>query len=163
MKKLDWIKNKIMNRDALLRYSHSQKVKGNKIVFTNGCFDILHHGHIDLLSKAADEGQVLIVGINTDVSVKKLKGNERPVNTEADRAMQLAALLCVDAVCFFEEDTPLNLIKALAPDVLVKGGDYTIDTIVGAKEVHQNGGNVSIIPFVAGYSTSSLIAKIRNL
>lgn len=163
MSKLAWIQNKIMDHDSLLRYCNSQKVKGRKIVFTNGCFDILHHGHTDLLAKAADEGQVLVVGINTDTSVKKLKGDDRPINNEKDRALQLAAMLCVDAVCFFDEETPLELISTLMPDVLVKGGDYNMDTIVGAKEVQQNGGKVSIIPFVAGYSTSNLIAAIRNL
>ncbi|MFA6151619.1 MAG: D-glycero-beta-D-manno-heptose 1-phosphate adenylyltransferase [Chitinophagaceae bacterium] len=163
MNKLQWIQNKIMDKAALLRFCNSQKVNGRKIVFTNGCFDIIHHGHIDLLSKAADEGHILIVAINTDTSVRKLKGEERPVNNEQDRALQLAALLCVDAVCFFEEDTPLNLIRFLNPDVLVKGGDYTIDTIVGAKEVQESGGKVAIIPFVNGYSTSGLINKIKSL
>lgn len=163
MKKLDWVQNKIMDKTALLRYSHSQQVKGRKIVFTNGCFDILHHGHIELLAKAADEGQILIVGVNTDASVKRLKGEERPINNEKDRALQMAALLYVDAVCLFDEDTPLNLICSLKPDVLVKGGDYTIETIVGAKEVQEKGGHVTIIPFVEEYSTSGLIAKIRTL
>lgn len=163
MNKLQWIQNKIMDQQSLLRFCHSQKVTGRKIVFTNGCFDILHHGHIDLLAKAADEGHILVVGLNSDASVRRLKGNERPINKENDRALQLAALLCVDAVCLFEEDTPLNLITNLEPDVLVKGGDYTKDKIVGANEVEAKGGRISIIPFVAGYSTSELISKIRSL
>lgn len=163
MNKLQWIQHKIMDHAALLRYCHSQQVKGRKIVFTNGCFDILHHGHVDLLAKAANEGDILIVGINTDSSVKRLKGEARPVNKEQDRALQLAAMLCVDAVCFFNEDTPLNLISDLKPDILVKGGDYTIDKIVGATQVQESGGRVAIIPFVTGYSTSSLIEQIRAL
>lgn len=163
MSKLQWIQHKIMDTAQLLRHCQGQKVNGRKIVFTNGCFDILHHGHIDLLAKAADEGDLLIVGVNTDASVKRLKGQDRPVNGEMDRALLLASLLHVDSVCLFDEDTPLRLITALQPDVLVKGGDYTLDTIVGAKEVQQWGGRVSIIPFVDGYSTSSLISKIRTL
>jgi D-beta-D-heptose 7-phosphate kinase/D-beta-D-heptose 1-phosphate adenosyltransferase len=137
--------------------------KGRKIAFTNGCFDILHHGHLDLLAKAADHGNVLVVGVNSDASVKRLKGEDRPVNHEQDRAFQLASLLCVDAVFIFGEDTPAELIQMVKPDVLVKGGDYTIDTIVGADYVTSNGGSVEIIPFVEGYSTSSLISRIKKL
>lgn len=163
MDKLQWIEHKIMDRTALLRYCRSQQVSGKKIVFTNGCFDILHHGHLDLLAKAANEGNVLVLGLNSDASVQRLKGAERPINKETDRAFQLASLLCVDAVCLFEEDTPLSLIEYIKPDVLVKGGDYTIDTIVGAEEVMAYGGKVTIIPFVDGYSTTGLIGKIRSL
>jgi rfaE bifunctional protein nucleotidyltransferase chain/domain len=136
---------------------------GRKIVFTNGCFDILHHGHLDLLARAADQGNVLVLGLNTDNSVKRLKGPERPVTNEQDRAFQVASLLCVDAVCLFDEDTPAELIQALRPDVLVKGGDYTIDKIVGADFVQKNGGRVEIIPFVNGYSTTSIIERIKGL
>lgn len=161
--KLQWIQKKIHDRTSLVRYCKSQKVLGRKVVFTNGCFDILHHGHLDLLAKAADEGNVLVVAANTDASVKRLKGNDRPVNQENDRAFQLASLLVVDAVCLFDEDTPLELIKAVEPDVLVKGGDYTVETIVGAKEVMVRGGKVVVVPFVAGYSTTSLIEKIKHL
>lgn len=163
MDKLQWINNKILDRDTLLKYCQGQQVKGRKVVFTNGCFDILHYGHLDLLAKAANEGNILVVGINTDASVKRLKGPERPVNRESERALQLAALLFVDAVCFFDEDTPLELLLALQPDVLVKGGDYTLDTIVGAPEVQARGGKVVIVPFVEGYSTTGLISKIRSL
>lgn len=163
MDKLQWISNKIQDRETLRRYARGQQVKGRKIVFTNGCFDILHHGHLDLLAKAAAEGDLLILGVNTDASVKKLKGPDRPINNEQDRAFQLASLLCVDAVCLFDEPTPLELIQALQPDVLIKGGDYTLETIVGAQEITRWGGRVAIIPFVAGYSTTSLIAKIRSL
>lgn len=163
MHKLRWIQNKIMDRQALLRQVHGWRATGKRIVFTNGCFDILHHGHIDYLAQAADAGNYLVVGVNTDASVRRLKGPERPVNSEQDRSLQLAALLYVDAVCLFDEDTPKELIEAVEPDVLVKGGDYTIDRIVGADSVQQKGGEVRIIPFVDGYSTSGLIDKIRSL
>lgn len=136
---------------------------GRKIVFTNGVFDILHHGHLDYLAKAASLGNVLVLGLNSDASVKRLKGDERPLNNQNDRAFQLACLLFVDVVCVFEEDTPKDLIEAVKPDVLAKGGDYTIETIVGADFVLANGGQVEVIPFVSGYSTTSLIARIRNL
>lgn len=139
------------------------RLMGKKIVFTNGCFDILHHGHLDLLARAADLGNVLILGLNTDNSVQKLKGPERPLTREQDRAFQVASLLCVDAVCLFDEETPEELIKLISPDILVKGGDYTIDKIVGADFVQANGGQVAIIPFVNGYSTTSIINRIKNL
>lgn len=163
MDKIQWIEHKIMDSTALLRYCRSQQVSGKKIVFTNGCFDILHHGHLDLLAKAANEGDLLVLGLNSDASVQRLKGAERPINNQSDRAFQLASLLCVDAVCLFEEDTPLSLIQLIQPDVLVKGGDYALDQIVGAAEVIAKGGKVSIIPFVAGYSTTGLIGRIRSL
>ena len=163
MSKIDWINNRIMNPEKLMHFVQSQKVKGKKIVFTNGCFDILHHGHIDLLAKAADEGDILVVGLNSDASVKRLKGDERPINRASDRCMQLAALLCVDAVCLFDEDTPIELIKLLQPNVLVKGGDYDKSNIVGASEVEANGGNVVIVPFVEGYSTTNLLDLIKGL
>ncbi len=134
----------------------------DSIVFTNGCFDILHLGHIDYLSKAADLGDRLIIGINTDTSVRKLKGENRPVLDEHTRAVKLASFSFVDAVVYFDEETPLELIKTLSPDVLVKGGDYSIDTIVGAQEVKANGGKVEIIPFLEGHSTSLIIDKITK-
>ncbi len=164
MHKLQWINNKILDdTTSLLRHVNMWRSQGKKIVFTNGCFDILHHGHLDLIAKAADLGNILIVGLNTDASVKRLKGNDRPVNHEKDRLFQMASLLCVDAVCLFDEDTPEELIKSINPDVLVKGGDYTIDKIVGAKNVLDNGGSVEIIPFVQGYSTTNLIDNIKKL
>ncbi len=163
MSKLSWITNKITDRESLLYRSNGWRALGRKVVFTNGCFDILHHGHLQLLATAADFGDVLIVGVNSDNSVKRLKGEERPVYHEQDRLFQLASLMHVDAVCLFDEDTPEELIKALRPDVLVKGGDYTIDTIVGADFVIANGGKVEIVPFVEGYSTSSVISKIKKL
>lgn len=163
MHKLDWIQHKIYSRETLIKECNGWRLIERKIVFTNGCFDILHHGHLDLLAKAADHGNVLVVGVNTDNSVRRLKGHTRPVTNENDRAFQLASLLCTDAVCLFDEDTPDELIRAIKPDVLVKGGDYTIDKIVGADFVQSYGGNVEIIPFVEGYSTTGLIEKIRRL
>lgn len=163
MHKQQWIQQKIYNLEDLVRKCNAWSMAGKKIVFTNGCFDILHHGHLDYLSKAADEGNVLVIGVNTDASVKKLKGPQRPVTSENDRLFQLASLMVVDAVCLFDEDTPLSLIQQLRPDVLVKGGDYTIDRIVGADFVQQQGGKVAVIPFVEGYSTTGIIDKIRSL
>ena len=163
MDKLLWIQHKIFNRESLARECNGWRVKNKKIVFTNGCFDILHHGHLDLLARAASLGNILIVGLNTDSSVRGLKGPSRPVTHEQDRAFQVASLLCTDAVCLFDEETPEELIKLIKPDVLVKGGDYTIDKIVGADFVQKNGGDVHIIPFVDGYSTTSLISRIKGL
>jgi rfaE bifunctional protein nucleotidyltransferase chain/domain len=163
MHKLQWIENKVKDKEALSRQLNIWRSAGKKIVFTNGCFDILHRGHLDLIAKAADLGNVLVVGLNTDASVKRLKGPERPVTHEQDRIFQMASLLCVDAVCLFDEDTPEELIKTVNPDVLVKGGDYNVDTIVGANHVMSNGGKVEIIPIVEGYSTSNLIANIKKL
>ena len=163
MHKLQWIQNKVFSREDLVRECNVWRATGRKIVFTNGCFDILHHGHLDLLAKAAELGNVLIVGVNTDSSVQRLKGKDRPVTNEQDRLFQLASLLCVDAVSLFDEDTPAELIKLIRPDVLVKGGDYTIDRIVGADVVQSYGGSVEIIPFVKGYSTTSIIERIKSL
>lgn len=131
-----------------------------RIVFTNGCFDILHSGHVHLLSQAAAFGDILIVGLNADSSVKKLKGDNRPLQKETTRASVLASLFYVQAVVLFEEETPLRLISAIAPDVLVKGGDYKIETIVGADSVLQRGGKVEIIPLLAGVSTTSVEEKM---
>lgn len=163
MHKLNWIQSKITTTKGLEQKCNIWHAMGKRIVFTNGCFDILHHGHIDLLANAANYGDILIVGVNTDASVKRLKGDSRPVNHEQDRAFQLAALMHVDAVCLFDEDTPINLIEMVKPDVLVKGGDYNPDTIVGADFVKANGGRVEIVPFVTGYSTSSTIEQIKKL
>ncbi len=133
------------------------------ISFTNGVFDILHEGHIKILTQAASFADILIVGVNADASVKRLKGNNRPENNQDSRALLLAALLMVDAVVIFEEDTPLELIKMIKPDVLVKGGDYTLETIVGAKEVIATNGKVEIIPLEAGFSTTATIEKLKNI
>lgn len=132
------------------------------VVFTNGCFDILHLGHLDYLSKAKDLGSKLVIGVNSSSSVQKLKGPSRPVNSTQSRSTLLAGFECVDLVVVFNEETPLNLIQELKPNILVKGGDYTLATIVGAKEVKQYGGSVKIIPFLPGYSTSNIVTKIQS-
>ncbi|MDD3131302.1 MAG: D-glycero-beta-D-manno-heptose 1-phosphate adenylyltransferase [Bacteroidales bacterium] len=134
--------------------------KNQKIVFTNGCFDILHRGHIDYLAKAADLGNVLVVGLNADASVSRLKGAGRPVQDQDGRALVLAALRFVSAVVLFDEDTPYQLIKAVQPDVLVKGSDYKTDDIVGADIVKAKGGSVQTIDFLEGYSTSGIIRRL---
>ena len=132
-------------------------------MFTNGVFDLLHRGHIDLLTAAKGAGDALIVGVNSDASVRRLgKGPNRPIRSDADRAYILAALAAVDRVVIFDEDTPLELVQALQPDVLVKGGDYSEATIVGAKEVRARGGNVIVFPLLQGFSTSSLVERIRG-
>ncbi len=136
------------------------RAEGKRIVFTNGCFDLLHPGHVIYLSEAHAFGDKLVVGLNDDASVKRLKGESRPVQPEADRAIVLAGLRAVDLVVVFRDDTPLDLIQRLHPDVLVKGGDYTLDTIVGAKDVLARGGEVRVLDFVAGKSTSRLISKM---
>lgn len=163
MKRAETIPSKIYTREELVKAVYRWKFLGKKISFTNGCFDILHTGHIASISEAAKEGDVLIVGVNTDTSTKRLKGEERPVNNEKSRALLLASLAIVDAVSLFEEDTPLELIKAIMPDVIVKGGDYTLDQMIGAKEVMANGGRVVINPIVEGFSTTGIIDKIRKL
>ncbi len=140
-----------------------QDRQGRKVVFTNGCFDLLHVGHIRYLSEAWEQGDLLVVGINSDASVRKLKGAERPVQNEQDRGEILAALESVDYVVIFNEDTPLELIKSINPDVLVKGGDWPIDKIVGADHVLARGGEVKSLQFVDGKSTSSLVEKIKKL
>jgi rfaE bifunctional protein nucleotidyltransferase chain/domain len=160
--KRQWILNKIKSRDALARACRSWQGSDRKIVFTNGCFDILHRGHLEYLAEAAGHGNMLVVGVNSDASVQALKGPGRPVIGQDDRLFALASLLFVDAVCLFDEPTPLALIEAVKPDVLAKGGDYTLDTIVGAKEVMARGGKVEIIPFVEGYSTTGFLAKLQG-
>ena len=136
--------------------------EGKKVVFTNGVFDLLHIGHITYMAKAAELGDKLIIGLNADSSVKRIKGEDRPVNDQSSRAALLAALFFVDAIVVFEEDTPINVITTLMPDILVKGADYSIENIVGAKEVIANGGEVKTIDFVEGYSSTSIIKKIRE-
>jgi len=152
--------DKILTLESLVE--ERQEWKDQKVVFTNGCFDILHLGHVDYLEKAAAKGDKLIVALNTDASVSKLKGPKRPVNNEMARARIMAALSFVDAVIFFSEDTPFSLIKQLKPDVLVKGSDYKISNIVGADIVMENGGKVETIELVDGYSTTNIINKINQ-
>jgi rfaE bifunctional protein nucleotidyltransferase chain/domain len=154
--------DKIMSRELLKQTVTQWKAAQQKIVFTNGCFDLLHIGHLTYMARAAELGDKLIIGLNSDSSVRLLKGESRPVNNQQSRAALLAALFFVDAVVIFEEETPQNLIADLLPDVLVKGGDYTIDKIVGAKEVMANGGEVKTLTFVDGYSSTSIIEKIRQ-
>ncbi len=157
------IKDKIFSTNtALAKQVTSWQLHNEKVVFTNGCFDILHLGHIDYLTKAADLGDRLIIAVNTDASVSALKGPSRPIIDEETRAMKLASLVFVDAVILFGEETPLQLITEVRPNVLVKGGDYTIDTIVGASEVQDNGGEVVVIPFLEGHSTTSIVNKITG-
>jgi D-glycero-beta-D-manno-heptose 1-phosphate adenylyltransferase len=151
---------KILPRETVHSLRRPRKAT---LVFTNGVFDVLHRGHVEYLNAARALGDALIVALNTDASARRLgKGADRPVNTEHDRAIVLAGLACVDYVTLFDEDTPRNIIRALLPDVLVKGGDYTPDTIVGRDEVEGAGGRVVVIPFVQGHSTTDLLRKIRE-
>ena len=161
MRSVDSIQKKIYDLPSLIKQVNQWKFLQKKIVFTNGCFDILHQGHIYSLSQAASFGDVLIVAANSDASVKKLKGETRPVNNEHSRSLILASLVIVDAVIIFNEGTPIELIKRMKPNILVKGGDYTIDQIVGADLVLENGGQVKSLPFISGYSTTNLEQKIK--
>ena len=154
---------KIVSKEAALAIVDKWKATGQDIVFTNGCFDIVHLGHIDYLEKARQKGQRLVVGLNTDASVSELKGPTRPVVNEAARARMLAAFAFVDLVVLFGEETPQKLIEYLGPNVLVKGNDYTVDTIVGSDFVLRQGGRVETIELVEGYSTTQLISKIKGL
>ena len=160
MTTLEVTETKILSREILKQRAAMWRFQARKIVFTNGCFDILHRGHIEYLSKARDLGDVLVIGLNTDDSVRRLKGDRRPVQDEKTRAMMMASLRFVEAVCLFDEDTPHDLIEAIKPDVLVKGGDYTEDTIVGADFVKASGGVVVTIPLTEGHSSSGLISRI---
>ena len=147
----------VLSMKDIKRISSDYKSKGLKIVFTNGCFDLLHKGHLDLLNESSKCGDILIIGLNSDSSVKKLKGASRPVEDEVERSQKLMALNYVDHVIIFKQLTPKKLISELKPDVLVKGGDYDLNNIVGANEVVSNGGIVKIIPLTPGFSTTSII------
>ncbi len=162
MRFVEGIEKKILSIDAAKALISSWKVTGKTVAFTNGCFDILHPGHLFSIAQAAKEADYLVLGLNADASIKRLKGPDRPINSTDSRALVMANLVLVDAVVVFEEDTPYELITTLMPDVLVKGGDYTIDTIVGAKEVIANGGKVIINPIVEGFSTTNIIEKIKK-
>ena len=153
---------KLVSRAELIIRRREWKNNGRRVVFTNGCFDLLHVGHVRLLKHARTLGDALIVGVNSDASVRRLKGDARPIEHDAARAEVLAALACVDAVTIFEEDTPRELIAALLPDVLVKGGDWAPDQIVGREEVEAAGGRVEVVPWVEGYSTTGLLARITD-
>jgi rfaE bifunctional protein nucleotidyltransferase chain/domain len=156
------IQQKQYSLAGLLQQVARWRLLGKKLAFTNGCFDILHSGHIASLTEAAQYADVLIVGLNSDASVKKLKGAGRPVNDEQSRALLVASLVMVDAVVVFDEDTPLELIRTIRPDVLVKGGDYKIEDIAGASDVLSWGGKVYINPIVPGFSTTGMIDKIQH-
>lgn len=157
-----FILDKITDLSSLKAKREQWKADGKKVVFTNGVFDLLHIGHITYMAKAAELGDKLIIGLNSDSSVKRIKGENRPVNDQNSRALLLAAMLFIDAVVVFDEDTPQNLIATLLPDVLVKGADYAIENIVGGKEVIANGGEVKTITFVDGYSSTAIIKRIKG-
>lgn len=154
--------SKIVTDEQLQHLLAVWRFKDDIIVFTNGCFDLLHPGHISYLEKARSMGDRLIVGLNSDESVKRLKGSSRPVNNQSDRARLLAALHCIDTVVVFEEDTPARLIEQVKPDILVKGGDYTVEQVVGASFVSSYGGRVEILPLEAGYSTTIMLEKLKT-
>lgn len=155
------IEQKIVSRDFFVE--NALKLHRRKIVFTNGCFDVLHFGHVHYLLQAKELGDILVIGLNSDDSVRRLKGPTRPVNGEKERAFVLAALSCVDYVVLFGEDTPKELIETVRPDVLVKGGDYDITAIVGADFVQRNGGTVTTVPFVEGFSSTRIIEQLNSL
>lgn len=155
--------NKIISLEEASKRAEDWQKEGKKIVFTNGCFDIVHLGHIDYLEKARNLGDKLILGLNTDASVKRLKGETRPVVNEYARSRMMAAFEFIDAVILFDEPTPLEVIQEIQPDILVKGDDYVVETIVGADFVMGKGGEVKTIPLVKGYSTTSLIEKIKQI
>jgi len=156
------IASKILKTSEIVQIVADLRTNGKTVAFTNGVFDILHKGHIYSLTAAANEADYLIVGLNADSSVKRLKGDSRPINNNDSRALLLASLVMVDAVILFEEDTPLELIKSILPDVLIKGGDYTVDQIAGAKEVIENGARIVINPILHGFSTTAIIESSKN-
>lgn len=162
MKNLNFISQKIISVNSALQLSNTWRLFNKKWVFTNGCFDILHEGHIETISTAASKGDYLIVALNSDESVRRLKGDSRPINNQHSRALILASLAFVDYVVIFEEETPFNLIRLLLPNVLVKGGDYTIGNVIGAKEVIENGGEVFLQPTKIGFSTTQIINHIKS-
>ena len=159
-KRFSNLNNKVLNWDDALRLRNIWALKGESVAFTNGCFDLLHYGHLHYLAQARDLGDRLVIGLNSADSVRRLKGSRRPIHDEATRFFQMASLFFVDLVVGFEEDTPLALIQTLQPDILVKGGDYQIQDIIGADFVRNRGGQVIILPFVQGYSTTSIEQKI---
>jgi len=159
--KYEFVKTRIFDLDSLSQQLSVWRFLDKKIVFTNGCFDIIHLGHLEYLSKSASLGDILIVGLNTDASVKRLKGPQRPVNNEYARAMALASLRFIDAVALFEEDTPYSLIQLVQPDILVKGNDYKPEDIVGYDIVNAKGGQVKTIELVEGYSSTNIIEKLN--
>jgi rfaE bifunctional protein nucleotidyltransferase chain/domain len=153
---------KILSLSKLTSKLSEWRAAKKRIVFTNGCFDLLHAGHIAYLTDAAALGDILILGLNSDHSVQRIKGPERPINNDTTRSTVLAGMFFIDAVVFFDDDTPLELIKTVLPDVLVKGGDYRIENIVGARETIEHGGEVKVLSFLPGYSSTAIIEKIRK-
>ncbi|MDX5422561.1 MAG: D-glycero-beta-D-manno-heptose 1-phosphate adenylyltransferase [Hymenobacteraceae bacterium] len=154
--------DKIFTLPQLQERLQEWKAQGQKIVFTNGCFDLLHLGHVDYLEKARQLGDKLVLGLNTDASISRIKGPSRPLQDEMSRARIMASLLFIDAVVLFDDDTPLELIKAVQPDILVKGDDYAVEQIVGHEVVEARGGEVKTVPLVKGYSTTNIVKKIEN-
>ena len=163
MNMLERITSKLCTSETILAHCHWARFQNQRIVFTNGCFDVLHEGHVRYLAEARSLGNLLIVGMNSDASVTRLKGPERPINAEDSRALLLASLMAVDYVVPFDEDTPENLIHLVHPDVLVKGGDWAVEQIVGSSFVLGYGGEVRSLPFHEGFSTTGLVEKIRQL
>ena len=159
---LNKINNKIFDLELLMKKIEKWRSENKKIVFTNGCFDLIHLGHIEILARSSDFGDKLIIGVNSDLSIKKLKGENRPIIQQSSRVRQLSALEFVDAVILFDEETPIKLIETIKPDVITKGGDYTAKNIVGNEVVSQKNGEVIIIPLTQGYSTTSILNKIKN-
>ena len=162
MSNLKNIKSKIYSLSDLKIQSDKWKENGEKIVFTNGCFDLVHRGHIEVLANTGDLGDKLIIGLNSDSSIKDLKGENRPIMDETSRAILLASLQFVDAVVFFSEETPYKLIETLVPDILAKGGDYKVTEITGNEVVLENGGEVILVPFIDGFSSTNIVEKIKQ-
>lgn len=156
------IKSKIYTLSELIEQSKIWRSKGDKIVFTNGCFDLVHRGHVEVLANTADLGDRLIIGLNSDTSIHKLKGEKRPIIDENSRAILLASLQFIDAIVLFSEATPYQLIEAILPDILAKGGDYKVEEITGHELVLRNGGEVILVPFIDGFSTTNIINKIKQ-
>lgn len=162
MKHFEVLQSKIRTLDQARKQITAWRTNNDRVVFTNGCFDLLHPGHVQYLAEARDLGHRLVVGLNSDASVKRLKGSSRPIQDESSRALILAGLATVDSVVIFDEDTPLKLIKAILPDILVKGGDWPVEQIVGSEIVKARGGQVLSLPFAEGYSTTGLIERIKE-
>ena len=161
MDKFEFIKSKIVEKESLFRLINYWRFSNKAIVFTNGCFDIIHRGHIEYLAKAANEGDILIIGLNSDISVKQIKGSNRPIQDEYSRALVLASFSFVNNVIIFKEETPYDLINFIKPDVIVKGSDYKPEDIVGSDIVISNGGKVVTINYVEGYSTTNIISNLK--
>ena len=162
MTNLQNIKSKIYTLPKLVERSKIWRGKGEKIVFTNGCFDLVHRGHVEVLANTADLGDKLIIGLNSDSSIQKLKGENRPIIDENSRAILLASLQFIDAIVLFSEDTPQKLIETIVPDILAKGGDYKVEEIAGHEVVLENGGSVILVPFIDGFSTTNIVDKIKQ-